>query len=94
MMNTAELTKFEARWKRVFAVAAGIFVLCLLDLVTFSARGAEGVFCYSVGSIAALAGLYAAKKLRDPERVDVIVDGQWLSANSHPGLPEHIDVDD
>lgn len=87
-MSTAELNKFEMRWKRVFSVAAGVLVLCLVDLVTFSARGSEGVLCYSIGSIAAIAGLYAAKKLRDAERIDAIVDGEWLNANVN------LDIDD
>lgn len=94
MMTIGELEKFESHWKRVFAVAAGFLVICLVDLVTLSARGAEAILCYSFGSVAAIAALYAAKKLRDVERADAVVEGELLNAGCHPGLPEIVDPDD
>lgn len=67
-MTGIELDQFERRWKRVFSVAAGVLVLCLLDIAWFFSEWPSRTVSYSVGSVSVLVGLYAAKKLRDLER--------------------------
>lgn len=94
MKTLQELERLERRWKRVFAVAAFVLVLCLVDLFPLHATGLERFGCYTVGSFAALIGLLAARRLGDADRAGAVTEGEWLNAHENletPGLP---DVDD
>ena len=94
MKTLVELERYERRWKRIFAVAALVLVVCLVDLFPMHASGAERVGCYSLGTLAAFVGLLAARRLGDPDRAAAITDGEWLNAAEHVDLPSLTDVDD
>ncbi len=90
MMTLQELNRLERRWKRVFAAAAFVLVVCLVDLFPMQATGLERFGCYMIGSFAVLVALLAAKRLGDADRAGAIAEGEWLNAHENlemPGLP-------
>lgn len=56
-----------------------MLVVALIELVAFSPRGNAVYWFYAAAGVAVVVCLYAAKKLRDAERVNAAVDGAWLS---------------
>ncbi|MBB5204985.1 putative membrane protein [Inhella inkyongensis] len=91
-MSGEEFDQFERRWKLVFGVSAAVLAICLIDLGWYFSAWFERTASYSIGAIAALVGLYAAKQLRDVERAQAITDGSWLnqiiSGNNGPDLDD------
>jgi hypothetical protein len=94
MKTLQELERLERHWKRVFAAAAAVLVLCLVDLFPLQATGAERWSCYTIGSFSALIALLAARRLGDVERAEAVVAGEWLNAHENLELPSLPDADD
>ncbi|WP_431102796.1 hypothetical protein [Roseateles noduli] len=94
MKTLQELERSHQRWKRVFAAAAFVLVLCLVDLFPMQATGLERFSCYTIGSFAVLIALLAARRLGDADRAEAVAEGQWLNAHENQELPSLPDVDD
>ncbi|MFZ6819320.1 hypothetical protein [Undibacterium sp. Ji22W] len=79
ILTIDELNAYEKKWRRIFSAHGLVLVAALGYLVAFyySPWNYNRV-CYVVGSLAAIACLHAAKKLRDVERVDAIVFSEAL----------------
>ena len=92
-MTPAQFDEYERHWKRVFAVAAGILVVCLIDLVAFAPRGVAGFVVYTTAGLAVIVCIWAGKKLRDPERIEATADGSWLKDVYRPTDLSPTDVD-
>lgn len=85
-----ELERFERRWKSVFTCFALVLAAALFDYMLRSPRGEEAVWCYSSGTVAFAACLFAAYKLRDPARHEGVTNGvKLLGEDLSPG-----DLDD
>lgn len=78
-----ELNAYEKKWRRIFSAHGLVLAAALSYLVAFyySSWNYNRV-CYVVGSLAAIGCLYAAKKLRDVEKVDAVVYSEAL-LNGH-----------
>lgn len=75
LMTSSELDRYERKWRIIFTVFAIIFVIALLENLIRHPGSAEAVYCYGVGAIAFAGGIYAAKKLRASERLEMDKDG-------------------
>ena len=81
-----ELERFERRWKVVFTCFALVLAAALFDHMLRSPRGEEAVWCYSSGTLAFAACLFAAYKLRDPARHEGVIGGlELLGEDLSPG---------
>ncbi|MBC3873123.1 hypothetical protein [Undibacterium flavidum] len=78
LLTNNELNAFEQKWRRVFSAYGTVLASALVYLVAFYPRGNEKSVCYVLGSLSAIGCLHAAKKLRDTERVDSVVDVENL----------------
>ena len=83
-MTPRQLDKFEQEWKRAFAISAGVLAVCLLVLLMFASTGTLGFVAYSIGGLAVVGCLYAAKKLRDVERANAAIDASVLRETYRP----------
>lgn len=71
-------------WIATFAVSAGVLVCGLVYITAFASLRGYASAAYVVCSCAALLCLFAARKLRDSERVGATVDGAWLARAHAP----------
>lgn len=88
--SSAELDRFERRWKFTFTCFAVVFAAALFDHMLRSPHGDEAVWCYSCGAVAFIVCLFSAYKLRDPVRHESVMGGlDLLGEDLSPG-----DLDD
>nr|WP_315486474.1 hypothetical protein [uncultured Undibacterium sp.] len=93
VLSLAERLAYEQKWRRIFSFYGVILAAALIYMVAFYySQRSYAPACYVIGSFSAIGCLYAAKKLRDIDRVDAAVDAQiLLGAHNDDALG---DIDD
>lgn len=79
LLTVDQLNAYEKKWRRIFSFYGLILVATLIYLVAFYySPWSKAPACYVIGSLSVIGCLHAAKKLRDVERVDAVVDAEML----------------
>lgn len=78
-------------WQITFRISGTFLALSLIGLVLPLDRGVSLV-CWIVGGLSLPICLFAAKKLKDREKVDSLADAAWLKdGHFSEGLPDVAD---
>ena len=83
-MTLVELDRHERRWTRVLAVAAGLLVLALVDLVALRPQGMAGWMAMIAAGLGAAVCWYAGYRLKDEDRIPSLGGAGELAADNLP----------